>query len=106
MARGILYVESEPNSAEEAAAYHEWYDSTHMKEMLGIDGLVSARRFAPLTGEGAFVAVYEIEADDVAAVEARLAEATKSGRFSAPVGLRTDKPPTVRFYREIATHTA
>ena len=105
MARGILYVEYEPDAAE-AAAYHEWYDGTHMAEMLGIDGLVSARRFAPLDGEGPFVAVYEIEADDVAAVEARLAEATRSGRFSAPVGLRRDKPPTLRFYREISTHTA
>lgn len=105
MAKGILYVESEPDSADEADAYHQWYDHTHMKEMLGIDGLVSARRFAPL-GEGPFVAVYEIEADDLAAVQARLGEATREGWFSPPVGLRTDPPPTVRFYREIATHAS
>ncbi|MBH0779734.1 hypothetical protein [Nocardia bovistercoris] len=106
MVKGILLVESEPRSAEDADAYHRWYDEIHMKEMLGIEGLVAARRFAPVTGEGVFVAVYEIEADDIAHVQARLAEITKAGGFSAPVGLRTDPPPTVRFYRDISAHTA
>ncbi|MET7773503.1 hypothetical protein [Nocardia sp. NPDC005366] len=102
MAKGILYVESRPNSPEEAAAFNHWYDHIHMKEMLGIDGIVSARRFAPVTG-GAFVAIYEIEveAEDIAVVQARLAEMTKAGGFSPPVGLSTDPPPTVRFYRDI-----
>ncbi|WP_109526027.1 MULTISPECIES: hypothetical protein [Nocardia] len=101
MAKGILYVESRPNSPEEAAAFTSWYDRTHMKEMLGIDGIVSARRFAPVTGDGPFVAIYEIEAEDIALVQARLGETTKAGGFSAPVGLSTDPPPTVRFYRDI-----
>ncbi len=103
MAKGILHVESQPSSPEEAAAYHDWYSTTHIKEMLGIEGIVSARRFAPIANEGAFVAIYEIEADDIGAVQAKLGEATKAGSFSPPVGLQTDPPPSVRFYREITT---
>jgi hypothetical protein len=106
VAKGILCVESRPNSDEEASAYHQWYDHTHVQEMLGIDGFVAARRFAPLNGDGAFVAIYEIEADDLAAVQARLGEAMKSGVFSAPVGVQTDPPPVVRFYRDITAPTA
>ncbi|MEV4235732.1 MULTISPECIES: hypothetical protein [unclassified Nocardia] len=104
MVKGILYVESRPNSPEDAAAFNRWYDETHMKEMLGLDGIVSARRFAPIT-EGPFVAVYEIEADDIAAVQERLAETTKAGGFSPPVGLCVDPPPIVRFYRDITAPT-
>ncbi|MFF0492036.1 hypothetical protein ACFYTQ_23660 [Nocardia sp. NPDC004068] len=106
MAKGILYVESQPGSAEEAAAYHTWYEHTHMKEMLGIEGIIAARRFESLSDDGVFVAIYEIEADDIGAVRARLAESTRAGAFSPPRGLRTDPPPTVRFYRQIASRTA
>ncbi|MFF3571012.1 hypothetical protein [Nocardia jiangxiensis] len=106
MAKGILYVESEPNSPEEAAAYHDWYENTHLTEMLGVDGFIAARRFEPIADDGPFVAIYEIEAEDIAAVQARLGEATRAGAFSAPVGLRTDRPPTTRFLRQIHTRTA
>jgi hypothetical protein len=106
VARGILYVESRPSSPEQAEQYHAWYEQVHLQEMAALDGIVSARRFAPLDGgpEGPFVAIYEIEADDVAAVRDRLAAAGRSGRSSAPVGLALDPAPTVRFYREIAAY--
>jgi len=106
MAKGILYVETRPASEEEAAAYHSWYEETHMREMLGLDGVVAARRFAPVDGESVYVAVYEIEADDITTVQAQLAAASRSGSFSTPVGVQTDPPPTVRLYREILTHTS
>jgi hypothetical protein len=97
--KGILYVESHPDP-DQVEAFHRWYNEIHLKEMAAIAGFVSARRFAPLTGAGPFVAIYEIEADDLDAVPARLAEFGKSG-MSAPVGVRTDVAPAVRFYRDI-----
>ncbi len=106
MAKGILYVETRPASDEVAAAYHRWYEGTHMQEMLSLDGVVAARRFEPVDGEAVYVAVYEIEADDITSVQAQLAAANKSGSFSTPVGVQTDPPPTVRLYREIVTRTA
>jgi hypothetical protein len=44
MARGLLIVESRPASPEQAAAYHDWYDSKHIPEILQLDGFTSARK--------------------------------------------------------------
>jgi hypothetical protein len=102
MAKGILYVESRPDSPEQAAAYHKWYEQIHMPEMIGIEGFVSARRFASLPDTGSFVAIYEIDADDIGAVAARLEAA--SGQFSELVGVQLDPPPVIRFFQQIAAY--
>jgi hypothetical protein len=102
MAKGILYVESRPASAQEAEDFHTWYEQTHMKEMLAVEGVVSARRFAPLGTDGPFVAIYELEGDDLGTVRSRVTEANRAGRISAPVGVQVDPPPVVRYLGEIA----
>jgi hypothetical protein len=101
MARGIMYVETRPASPEQAEAYHRWYNDVHIPELLGVDGFVSARRFEPLGHDGPFVAIYEIEADDIEAVRDRQSEATRSGGHTAPTDVQMDPPPVVRYYREI-----
>jgi hypothetical protein len=106
MPKGILYVESRPASPEEAADYHKWYDETHVPEILAIEGFVSARRFQPFGGDGPFVAIYEIDTDDLEAARARLTEATRSGVNSTPVGVSFDPPPTVRYLQEIQSFTS
>ena len=98
----MLYVETRPSSPEQAAQYHEWYSGTHLREIVALDGFVAARRFAPLDVDGSFIAIYEIDADDIAAVQVRLAEVVASGRLSTPIGVELDPPPVVRFYRQIA----
>jgi hypothetical protein len=105
MAKAILYVETRPASAEEAADYHQWYNEVHIPEILATPGFVSARRFEPMDEGGPFVAIYEIEADDVEAARAALTEATRSGANSKPVGVSFDPPPTTQYYREIASFT-
>ncbi|MEU4430648.1 hypothetical protein ACH474_07575 [Nocardia rhamnosiphila] len=105
MPRGILYVESWPNSPAETAEYHRWYTDVHIGEMLAIEGIVGARRLEPLAGDGGFIALCEIEADDLEAVQARMGARARSGEMSKPVGVRSDPPPTVRLLREISTHT-
>ncbi|MGF7237456.1 MAG: hypothetical protein ACQSGP_21205 [Frankia sp.] len=103
MPKGILYVESRPSSPEEAAEYHKWYENVHIPEVLAVEGFVSARRFA-LTDDGPFIAIYEIEADDLEAVQARLLEASKTGAMSPPVATQSDPPPIFRFLRQIAEY--
>jgi hypothetical protein len=103
VARGILIVETRPASPEQAADYHRWYNETHVPEMLAIEGFVSARRFEPVGGDGPFIAIYEIDTDDLDAARARVTEATTSGRHSAPVGVSFDPPPTVRYFSEISS---
>ena len=106
MAKAILYVETRPASQEEAADYHKWYNEVHIPEILSIDGFVSARRFEPMEPGGPFVAIYEIEADDIEAARAALTDATQSGRNSRPVGVSFDPPPNPQYYREIGTFSA
>ena len=103
MPKGILYVESRP-PADRVAEYHAWYEGTHIPEMLAAEGVVAARRFAPVapTGDddGLFVAIYEIEGDDLAAVMAAL-RAGIAGRTPPPDGLLGAGPPVVRLLATI-----
>ena len=95
MAKGILYVESRPISPERAAEYHAWYE-THLAQIVAVDGFVAGRRFAPIGDDGPFVAIYEIEADDLEAARARLVEARQAGKLANPGLVQVDPPPVVR----------
>jgi len=68
MAKGIMYVESWPSSPERDQEYNTWYNEVHLPELLALDGIVSARRLRPVDGTGPYVALYEIEGDDLQAI--------------------------------------
>jgi hypothetical protein len=89
MARGVLLVISEPVSEAKEAEYNHWYDDVHLKEVLGLAGFTAARRFRvsqeQLVSQGGYagvtskfphkyVAVYEVEADDLATATRSLNE--------------------------------
>jgi len=97
MADGILLVLSDPVSAEADDAYNEWYDNVHLPEILALAGFTSARRFrvaeAQLASQGGpdavrvkfphrYVAVYEVEAPDVAKAAESLGAASPALRMS------------------------
>ena len=63
--RGIIYVETMPASPDREEEYHKWYNDTHLEQICSVDGIVSARRFAPTDGEGPFIAIYELDCDDL-----------------------------------------
>ena len=71
MPKGIIYLETMPVSADREAEYHKWYNDTHLAEICSVDGIVSARRFAPTDGNGPFIAIYELDCDDLDAVVQR-----------------------------------
>lgn len=103
MPKGILYVETRPLPGHEED-YHQWYDETHVPEIVAFDGFVSARRFAPVDDGGPFIAMYEMDADDLEAAFARMIEASRAGRTSSPEFVEFDPPPTVRVLREISAY--
>jgi len=41
-----------PASPDREAEYHKWYNDTHLAQILSVEGIVSARRFAPRTTRG------------------------------------------------------
>lgn len=102
MVAGVLYVESQPTDDGSAEEYHRWYDEVHLPEVISsIDGIVSARRFATFDGTP-FVALYEIESDDLAATMESVMEAGRTSRFVLSNALQTKPFPTVRLMRTIS----
>lgn len=104
MARGIIYVETMPVSPDREAEYHTWYNDTHLAEICSVDGIVSARRFAATDGTGPFVAIYEVDGDDLDAVVQRLGELGASGKLSSLELLDMQTPPIPKVYREIGAY--
>jgi hypothetical protein len=104
MPRGIMYVETMPVSPDREADYHKWYNETHLAQVVSVDGVVSARRFAPTDGKGPFIAIYELDCDDLDGALVRLGELGASGEMTGLENLATDPPPVPRLYREIGSH--
>ena len=96
-------MQSSPADAEREAAYNEWYSGTHVPELLAIPGFVSARRYR-LSGEAkegqhSYLAVYELEADDLTVPVKEIRARSASGRTTPPGDLvRTGPPLTVTLY--------
>jgi hypothetical protein len=103
MPKGILYVESRPVPGQEDE-YNTWYDETHLKEVVSLLGFVSARRFAPVDGQGPYVAIYEIDADDLPAAVAGLGEASARGELFISPAVSMDPPPTPRLLEVTKTY--
>ena len=99
--KGILMVGSAPIDAEHAAEYNAWYSGIHMEEMLSVAGFTSARRYRSVDGKGTpFVALYEIEADDLQAT----LDTALAADFSRTDTLLRDPPPVMYLLEEISSH--
>jgi hypothetical protein len=103
MPKGILSGETRPLPGREEE-YHKWYDETHVPEIVAFDGFVSARRFAPVDEGSPFIAIYEMDADDLDAAQSRVIAASRAGTTSSPEFVQFDPPPTVRVLREISAY--
>jgi hypothetical protein len=103
MARGLLLVQSRPASPEQLEDFHRWYEDTHLPEILGVAGFISARRLAAVDGPS-FLVVYEV--DDVAGAKAAMAAWQSSGAMSPPVGVLLDPPPSVQWFEDLTSADA
>lgn len=99
-------VETELRAGAPASEFHRQYDDIHLPEILAIDGFVAARRYRPAGHSGPFLAIYDIEADDLEAVRQALARAIEAGSLTTPDGVADDPAPRVRFFEQIAERTA
>jgi hypothetical protein len=64
--------------------YNDWYQNTHLEQIVSLPGFVAAERYelaVNMLGEGAYpyIAIYEIETDDVQSAFAALQEAAGDG---------------------------
>lgn len=87
MAKHVLLVLSNPTDGKEDE-YNDWYDNTHLGEVLQIPGITAAQRFeisgAPTRGEAAhkYMAVYELDTDTPQASLDELGVRVQDGRVA------------------------
>lgn len=76
--RLIVFTEPTPGRDDE---YNRWYDEVHLREVLEVEGFVSAQRFALADAQigggdaappGRYLAIYDVEADDLEAALEKL----------------------------------
>ena len=103
MPKGIIYVETMPASPDREAEYHKWYNDTHLEQILSIEGIVSARRREPASGDGPFIAIYELDCDDLDAAVQRMGELGASGKLTGMENLAMNPKPVPHVYREIGS---
>jgi hypothetical protein len=96
-----MVVQSEPVSPSREDEFNDWYDNTHIPEILAVPGFVSARRYKvhgdSATGR-AYLAIYELDADDLMAPATELRARAASGQNHSTDALALDPPPVVTFY--------
>lgn len=83
-----MIVGSNPADPAQEAAFNEWYTETHLDDVLAVAGFHSARRYSlsdarPMAGTAAspfgYMAIYEIESDDLEQTARDLQAALDSG---------------------------
>ncbi len=105
MPKAILLVQSSPTSPDREDEYNDWYDNVHLDEVCSIPGFVGARRYKLsdtniVAPEGAlpYLAIYEIESDDLAATLNELVVRGGGGQLNMSDAINMDPPPTTVLY--------
>ena len=100
-----MVVHSRPSDPAREDEYNDWYSNTHLPEVCAIPGIVAARRYKVHDGVGspehAYLAVYEIDADDVTGPVQELRARSASGRMRMSDVLQLDPPPRIAIYEAI-----
>jgi hypothetical protein len=96
---------SRPASPAQEPEYNEWYDNTHLPDILSVPGVVSARRFKLSTAQISeppslpeYIAVYDLDAPDIQALLDRLKERRESGEIDFSEALERDPWPKTAVY--------
>ena len=71
------------------AEFHDWYQNTHLKEVISVPGFQGAQRFqlvAKLLGADTnqYLAIYDGETDDPGALLGAMGEFAQSGKMTPP----------------------
>lgn len=92
--RYILHVTSRALAGREAE-YDRWYDEVHAVEMCALPGILSCTRYKELDMAGAetgvFVADYEVETDDPAALLQSVFAAAPTMRLTDSIDLESPR---------------
>lgn len=88
MPKAVMIVWSDPSEGADEGEYNRWYDEVHVVDVLRIPGFVGCTRyrladaqFGPVDTPGRYVALYEVDVDDLSAVPQRMGEAFAAGEL-------------------------
>ena len=100
MAKYVMVVQSKAKAGRDDE-YNDWYDNTHLADILALPGVKSGRRFDyDSTMMGApglpYLAIYEIEVDDISTVTAAMGKAATDGSIRQNDSL--DGPASVLWF--------
>jgi hypothetical protein len=111
MPRGVLIAQTRPSDPSREEEYNHWYSRVHVPELLAIPGFVGARRYKVSEGSpggvtvGAdgypYIAVFELEADDLDGVIGELGARAADGRMQLTDAIEVDPPPILTVYELI-----
>jgi hypothetical protein len=99
MARFSFVVYSNPVEGREQE-YNDWYSNQHLQDLLTVPGVIAARRFK-LSGTQIrdaaqayqYLAIYDIEADDVQGFVNMLMARTANGSIARSAAMSSDSLP-------------
>jgi hypothetical protein len=106
--KGMMLVQSRPADPAREDAFNDWYTNTHIPEVCAVPGIVAARRYKVhqpgLDGAEAgpvYIAVYEIDTDDLDAPMRELRARSSDGRVVMSELLQMDPLPVVTLCEQI-----
>ena len=89
MEKWLIVIQVNCTDPSKEKEFHDWYDNTHIPDVLTVPGIVRATRYENVTPgeiETKFLTLLEVEADDVWQVTTELqthsAQAEKEGRMT------------------------
>jgi hypothetical protein len=106
VAKALMVTYSRPASPDQEDEYNDWYDNTHLPDILCVPGVVSARRFKlsraqigePDGSLPEYVAVYDLDAPDIQALLDRLRTRRDKGEIYFSDALQKDPWPKTFVY--------
>jgi hypothetical protein len=106
MAKALLLAWSSPASADAAAEFDDWYDTTHIPQIRdAVGSITQVSRFQLVDPESGlpgnrYLAVYELDDADIPAAAAALAAGAAAGRIQLSTALDlSGNPPATQWYR-------
>jgi hypothetical protein len=89
MDKWLLIIGTNCSDPEREKEFNDWYDNTHLPDVLETPGFLGATRYEntePAEGQAKFLALYEIETDDIEGTlkktDENLAKKREQGRFT------------------------
>jgi hypothetical protein len=77
MERWILIAESNCSDPAREEEFNRWYDTVHVPDVLETPGILRSTRFRsdePIEGHGKYLAIYEVETEDIQQTVSRFGE--------------------------------